>query len=253
MNHPTIPPSDGGSKLKEPAGWFAAGQSFRLALTTLSDGAFKLFAYICLQADRRTGRFAASHKELAAALGKSKRIIGRYVMELESREICEITPARNQYARTGFEISEAFWPYQRSHQSEDPPELLQYIECIREVFVTVGCTSGKFGAAEVATAKGLYQRRIPVAVINDAILMAACRKYDAWLSGRASEPIQTLRYIEPVIAEIQSEPFPPGYSNYLRRKVQQFAGIWSSAQQKASCPAVARPLVPSVIVINEAS
>ena len=66
MNRPTLPPSNTGSKLKERAGWFAAGQSFRLALTTLSDGAFKLFAYLCLQADRRTGKFAASHSELAA-------------------------------------------------------------------------------------------------------------------------------------------------------------------------------------------
>jgi len=63
--------------LKEPAGWFAAGASFRRALWMLSDGAFKLFAHLCLEADRRTGRFEAVHAELAKAVGKSRRIVGK--------------------------------------------------------------------------------------------------------------------------------------------------------------------------------
>jgi hypothetical protein len=55
-----------GSALKEASGWFAAGDSFRRALTGLSDGAFKLFAYICLEADRRTGRLLMTQTELGA-------------------------------------------------------------------------------------------------------------------------------------------------------------------------------------------
>ena len=34
--------------LKQPTGWFAAGREFAQALTLLSDGAFKLYVYICL-------------------------------------------------------------------------------------------------------------------------------------------------------------------------------------------------------------
>jgi hypothetical protein len=74
--------------LKEPTGWFAAGESFRRALLLLSDGAFKMFAYLCLQADRRTARVETTHRELAQALGKSKRAIGTYVGELEKHRIC---------------------------------------------------------------------------------------------------------------------------------------------------------------------
>jgi hypothetical protein len=69
-------------RIKEAAGWFVAGEGFRRALVVLSDGAFKLFAYLSLHSDRRTGRLAATHKELAAALNKSKRIIGTYAAEL---------------------------------------------------------------------------------------------------------------------------------------------------------------------------
>ena len=70
-----LPPENGKLALKEPAGWFAAGGSFRKALQLLSDGGFRLFAYLCLEADRHTGQFHATHRELAVALGKSKRAI----------------------------------------------------------------------------------------------------------------------------------------------------------------------------------
>ena len=41
--------------LKQPTGWFAAGWEFAQAIPLLSDGAFKLYVYVCLRADRRTG------------------------------------------------------------------------------------------------------------------------------------------------------------------------------------------------------
>jgi hypothetical protein len=43
-------------RLKQERGWFAAGADFRRALGLLSDGAFRLFAWLCLEASRETGR-----------------------------------------------------------------------------------------------------------------------------------------------------------------------------------------------------
>ena len=228
------------STLKESTGWFAAGQSFRRALTLLSDGAFKLFAHVCLEADRRTGRFEASHKELASALGKSKRIIGRYVAELQAGQICEITPARNQYARTTFEVCDAFWPYRRLETSGESAEFRQYLDSVRECFLNLGCTSSSFGAADHATAKDLYERRIPVGLVRDALLMGALRKYTSWLNGTPSEPIQRLRYFESVIAEVQDgNPMPPGYSSYLQHKLESVAAAWTQTKSAPCATAVA--------------
>jgi hypothetical protein len=39
--------------LKNPRGWFAAGAEVQKAMTLLSDGAFKLFVYLCLKAASR--------------------------------------------------------------------------------------------------------------------------------------------------------------------------------------------------------
>jgi hypothetical protein len=116
MTDQTFPSPDGRLGLKEATGWFAAGDTFRKALDLLSDGAFRLFVYLCLESDRRFGRFQATHKELAAALGKSKRVIGAYISELEAGGICHVKSGKNQFAGTILEISDNYWPYHRTEK-----------------------------------------------------------------------------------------------------------------------------------------
>ena len=123
MTNPTsLPSKNQRLSLKEATGWFAAGDSFRKALALLSDGAFRLFVYLSLEADRRTGCFRATHKELAAALGKSKRVMGTYVGELEAKGVCRVKRGRNQFAGTTFVMSDSYWPY---HRIADSPESLE--------------------------------------------------------------------------------------------------------------------------------
>ena len=68
-------------RLKQPTGWFAAGREVAQALSLLSDGAFKLFMWICLNADRGLGAIRIEPDEVARALGKSEA--------RDSRQICE--------------------------------------------------------------------------------------------------------------------------------------------------------------------
>ncbi len=214
--------------LKEPAGWFAAGGSFRKALSLLSDGSFRLFAYICLEADRHTGRFHATHKELAVALGKSKRAVGTYVGELQAKRVCQVKAGKNQFEPTQFEIADEYWPYHRTEASIDVPE--NYVSSVRDAFLALGCVESSFGAADEAIARDLQRRAIPLAVVEQAMLLAACRKYGSWIeAGQRTEPIRSLAYFKAVIAEIQETPVPPGYDGYLRRKVRQLTAIWAES------------------------
>jgi hypothetical protein len=215
-------------RIKEPAGWFVAGEGFRRALMSLPDGAFKLFAYLSLHADRRTGRLAATHKELATALNKSKRIIGTYVAELDAKEVCRISPGKNQFAATVFEISDLYWPYHRVSSRPESTEA-DYVETVRVCFEGLGCTSGKLGAAGIETARQFYRRSIPLAIIGDAMLLGACRKFELLLNGGPSEPIRSLSYFEPIIAEVQANPLPDGYSGYLRGKLRRLAKSWKES------------------------
>ncbi|MBP1598663.1 MAG: hypothetical protein H6Q05_4040 [Acidobacteria bacterium] len=216
--------------LKETAGgWFAAGSACRKAASLLSDGAFKLFFHICLEADRRTGSFRASYKELAAALGKSKRAIGIYVAELERKAICRVHQGTNQFAATTFTISDSYWPYHCPDIPPASPHETAYVNAVREWFLSLGCVSGKFGAADQEIVRQMHRRSIPLAVIENAMLLGACRKYSSWLQGQALEPILSVRYFESLIAEIQKESLPPGYSGYLRKKIRQLTDMWNES------------------------
>jgi hypothetical protein len=228
-DNPVPPNCEGRLRLKEPVGWFAAGDEFRSALGLLSDGAFKLFAYLSLQANRQTGCLAATHKELAAALGKSKRVIGNYVAELEAKEICKVRPGKNQFTATVYEISDRYWPYHRTPSCLESPEVKAYVESVRECFEGLGCTSGKFGAAEIETARHMQERGVALALIQDAMLLGACRKYESWLNGAVSDPIRSLHYFEPLVTELREKVLPPGYSTYLRSKVRQLAKSWGES------------------------
>ncbi len=220
--------------LKESSGWFAAGTSFRRALRTLSDGAFKLFSYLCLEADRRTGRFEAVQGELAKAIGKSRRIVGKYIDELKTKQVCIIRSARNQYARTCIEIREDYWPYRRTPAVASVNDQVRnpYVEAIRSSFVALGCTVGKFSTRDAQLAQDLQQRGIPLDTVHDALLMGAARKYVSWLNGGLLQPIASLAYFATLLPEMQQRPLQADYREYLRQKVAQLARAWAKESAK---------------------
>ena len=62
-------------RLKQPTGWFAAGHEIDDALSLLSDGAFRLFMWLCLHADRHRGSIRTSTSELTRTLGRGEKQI----------------------------------------------------------------------------------------------------------------------------------------------------------------------------------
>jgi len=221
-------------RLKQPAGWFAADASFETALLVLSDGAFRLFAWICLNADRHTGHFQSTHRELSIALSRSRRSIGNYIMELEEKEICRVQSATNQHGRTSFEVFEIYWPYERIPSNNDEGQTDQslelYVGKIREAYLTLGCATGSFSAADRCTAVELYKRGIAVSVVEDAILLGCARKYVSSLNAGGSTgnetgsraPIGSLAYFEPLFEEVNLTPFSSDYRRYLRAKANAY-------------------------------
>jgi len=219
-------PRDKAPTLKEPSGWFAAGNSFRRALPLLSDGAFKMFTHICLEADRRTGRYEAVQTELAGAIRKSRRIVGKYIQELEYKGVCNVRDGKNQYARTCFEIRDEYWPYNRS---TDEGSKNAYVDSIKNCFISLGCTTGKFTSRDAQIADQFQRRHISLELIQDALLMGACRKLISLLNGSSGEPIASLAYFESLIAEIRERPIPADYREYLRKKVERLRISWAKA------------------------
>jgi len=234
MSHELSVHQDRKLRLKRATGWFPADESLLEAMRLVSAGAFRLFVFLCLKADRHTATYSAGCRPLALAAATSKNSLRRYVVELETRGLCSITPTRSPRRGTAFRINPEFWPYQsvEDDSNRGHPEI--YVAAVRKRFLALGCTSGRFGTSEERQARELERRGVRLQVLEDAMLVGACRKYVSWLNNGFSAPIASLRYFEPLIEEVQERPFPSDYRDYLRMEVKKLAGLWSRSPAKCT-------------------
>jgi len=77
-------------RLKQSHGWFAAGREVAQALALLSDGAFKVYVYVCLSANRHTARLQISVPILERALQRDHQMLAQQLAELKDRAVCDV-------------------------------------------------------------------------------------------------------------------------------------------------------------------
>jgi len=75
--------------------------------------AFKIFVYVCLNADRRSAQLRFRMAELARATGHSTRSLTGYLEELRRTEVGLVYQAANQHELGRIEIRDRFWPYEK--------------------------------------------------------------------------------------------------------------------------------------------
>ena len=232
MSHELSVHQDRKLRLKRATGWFPADESLLEAMTLVSAGAFRLFVFLCLKADRHTATYSAGCRPLALAAATSKNSLRRYVIELETSGLCSITRTRGPGRGTTFRINPDYWPYQSVEDDSNRAHPDVYVAAVRKRFLALRCTSGRFGPAEERQARELQGRGVRLQILEDAMLVGACRKYVSWLNNGFSAPIASLRYFEPLIEEVQERPFAADYRDYLRMEVKKLAGLWSQSTAK---------------------
>jgi len=205
-------------------GWFAAGEGFRKAMRLLPDGCFKLFAHLSLEANRRTGCMQTTIDDLARELNISKQAITMSIEQLRQKGFCRIQLTDDQRSMMLVSICDDYWPYER--ESNGKTEAADYVAGVRECFLALECTAGKFGAGDIRKAREFEKLGIPLQTIQDALITGACRKLTSWLDGRISAPIGSLAYFEDIVLEMDVHPLPPGYREYLAFQVKKLALIW---------------------------
>jgi hypothetical protein len=235
-------------RLKQPTGWFAAGDAMLQALHLLSDGAFKLFAYLSLIADRQTGRLRISQPDLARALGKSRNSIRVYLEELTSRGFCLIKPAPNQHQAGEIEIEDAFWPY---HKDAVPFAVQDraisesaYVEQVRSLLLQYPIVCCSFGTADQKIAADLFRDGVPLEQLERALLLGLTRKYISSLNSTASGVIYSLRYFLPLLDEVAHTEVTEDYWGYLRRRLQNLDAAWLDRQRQSPTQASASTTHP---------
>jgi len=189
----------------------------------LSDGAFKLYIHLCLNADRRTGQLSAEQARLATALRKSRRSVVTYLDELRRQGVCSIQAAVNQHLGGQIEICDAFWPYEKVRPSAKPDTTL------------AGCVGSEFGPADELLAVSLFERNVSVEDVEHAVLLGCARKYVALINRQSSELIVSFSYFQNVIDEARELKMPAAYWQHLQMRVTRLEQQWT--QMKAGAAA----------------
>ena len=225
--------------LKNPKGWFAAGAEVEQALTLLSDGAFKLFVYLCLNARRNTGVLEITQTELAHRLHKGPAAIRSYLREMETAGVCRCYFSRSPALRGRVEVTPAYWPYQKpeSGKSDEPVEV--FLAALKKLLQARACIHTTFSASDEILARKWFQRGLSLERIEQALLLGCARKYASWRNDPRHGPIRSLHYFQPLLTEIEEQPIDNGYWNYLRFRIQPLEALWVQAHPPTSDRSIA--------------
>jgi len=207
-------------RLKKPAGWFAAGQEVDDALSLLSDGAFRLYMWLCLHADRSRGSLRAGTAGLVRTTGRNQEQIASALDELVRKRICIL------YIDEVIEIADRFWPYCRAAVASPAAGRAGYVGTIRRIFLERRCVQSTFTHADEQFAAELYQMGVPVTDVERAILLGSLRKYAAIVNNGGGTPITSLHYFRGLLNEA-GKNISPDYWAYVAQKIRTFEQRWS--------------------------
>ena len=214
-------------RLKNPTGWFAAGREVAAALEILSGDAFKLYVYLCLNAERHTGRFAGTPVDAARLFQGCEWRMQPGWDELFQHQICVERD-------TAIEICDRFWPYEKTAAAPPEPDAASYVEQVRRMLLRPACVRASFSAADERLARSLHARGIPLAQIERAVWLGCVRKYVALLNGQTPMLITSLRYFSSIVDEVLATEVGDGYWSYIGHKAEQLERTWLESRKTVS-------------------
>jgi hypothetical protein len=220
-------------KLKHEKGWFAAGVEVEKAMTSLTDGAFKLFIHLCLMAPRETGVILTSQTELAQRLEKGPSTIRKYLQEMQQKEICRLSGFEPiPFSRGKIEIAEQYWPYDRQKNGSEKRKPDKNVDQVRQLLQQRGCVRATFSTEDEILARKWLDQGISIERIEQAILLGCTRKYVAWRNHHDSNTISSLRYFEPLLEEIDQLKISSDYWKYVQSRMKRMEQLWLKSQKE---------------------
>ena len=220
-------------RLKKSTGWFAAGQEVATALEVLSDSAFKLYLYVCLNADRQTGRMDWEPVEVARLLHCGSPSLVASLDELCRRQVC----VREEQGpdRRAVEICDRFWPYEKTLALERGMDLASYIQQVRQILLRPACVRATFTAADERLAGNFYRRGVTLIQWQRAIWLGCARKYITLLNRQSEMLVTSLYYFVGIVDEVTASATADDYWTHVHRKAEQLERRWlETRRNKAS-------------------
>jgi hypothetical protein len=105
----------------------------------------------------------------------------------------------------------------------------QYAHSVLELYRLVPERIGPLRSTDRSLAAALHDQGIPLEIVAAALLLGVVRRCFRSPSAQPLDPIATLHYFRPVIAEIIAQPPEPDYLAYLRHRVASVAPRFAAA------------------------
>jgi hypothetical protein len=100
-------------------------------------------------------------------------------------------------------------------------DLKQYVKQLLEIYCRTPGTLGRVRREDRRLAVELYNRRVSLQTIDDALLLATARRCLRAPGAAPLAPVRSLAYFVPVIEEVMTTPLPGGFGDYLKHKLRK--------------------------------
>lgn len=111
-----------------------------------------------------------------------------------------------------------------------------YVGTILSLYQKLPETPTQPSSRDCFCAHQLQQRGVPLDLIESAFLLGSLRRLLRPPDAPPLPPIRSLAYFHPVIEELLRTPISDSYIQYLRHKMQPFAGRKINRQDSLSSP-----------------
>ena len=96
-----------------------------------------------------------------------------------------------------------------------------YVAAVLMLYLNLPDTPLRPSSQDRSLALRLHEQGVPLPLVESALLLASLRRQVRPAHPPPLSPIRSLAYFQPVITELQQQPLPEGYLDYLRLKFQQ--------------------------------
>jgi hypothetical protein len=93
----------------------------------------------------------------------------------------------------------------------------EYVRRLINVYRKTPGTTGRAHRQDRMFAEQLYERQVPLSVVENALLLASARRFSRPDAAPSLETIRSLHYFRPVIDEVMHSTMSEDYFLYVRK------------------------------------
>ena len=101
-----------------------------------------------------------------------------------------------------------------------PDPVADYVTAVVTLYMDMPDTPMRVSASDQWLARHFYQDGVPLETVETALLLGSLRRLIRPADTPRLAPIRSLAYFRPVIEELQQNPAPENYRDYLRLKLR---------------------------------